>query len=371
MISLTEWLNKKLNLPNSKISSTLELLDSGATIPFISRYRKEATGNLDEVQIEAIHKYSQQFKEIEKRKEFILKSIEEQRKLSSDLKTKIEGSFDLIELEDIYLPYKQKRETKADKAIKKGLEPLAKMIMSQEVRGLNETAKRFVKGEVADVEEALEGARHIIAEWMNERQSLRDLLRRIIQQQAMLESSVVKSKAEEAEKFKDYFDWKESLRRVPAHRFLAMSRGEKLGYLRVKITLNKEEVESKIVSFFNRKNNFETASQIELACKDAWKRLLQPALENEFKKAFKEKADLESIKVFAENLRQLLLAAPIGQKRVMAIDPGFRTGCKVVYLDETGKLLYNETIYPHPPKNEAKQAAKKITTLVSAYKIEA
>ncbi|MDA9312312.1 RNA-binding transcriptional accessory protein [Vicingaceae bacterium] len=370
-IILSDWLTKTLNIPQKSVIATLELLDSGATIPFISRYRKEATGNLDEVEIESIFRESERFKELEKRKESILKSIDAQGKLTSALKEQIQGTFELTTLEDIYLPYKLKRETKANKAIKKGLEPLAKIIMSQEVKGLKSTASKFVTKEVADVEEVLEGARHIIAEWINERLAVRDILRRSIEQKAVLESKQVKGKDEEAEKFKDYFDWSEPLKKVPAHRFLAMARGEKLGYLRIKISLDKAESEEKITNYIIRKNNFETAEQIELAIVDSWKRLLHPSLENEFKKKHKEEADLASIQVFSENLRQLLLAPPLGQKRTMAIDPGFRTGCKVVCLDETGKLLYNETIYPNPPKNEGKMAAKKIGTMVSAYKIDA
>ena len=369
--TLLNWLHRSLNLSISSVKSTLELMDSGATIPFISRYRKEATGNLDEVQIENIFKEAERFKELEKRKESILKSITEQGKLTAALKVQILETYDSTTLEDLYLPFKQKRETKADKAIKKGLEPLAKIIMAQEINGLKSAGARFVNNQVADVDEAFEGARHIIAEWMNERQALRDILRKEIQQKAMLESKLVKGKEAEAEKFKDYFDWSEALKRVPAHRFLAMTRGEKLGYLRLNVSLPKTEIEERIANYFIRKNNNETAKQIKLAVVDAWKRLLLPALENEFKKKHKEAADVFSIQVFSENLRQLLLAAPLGQKRTMAIDPGFRSGCKVVCLDETGKLLHNETIYPHPPKNNAKMAAKKIETMVSAYKIEA
>ena len=369
--TLLNWLHRSLNLPVNSVKSTLKLMDSGATIPFISRYRKEATGNLDEVQIENIFKEAERFKELEKRKESILKSITEQGKLTIALKVQILETYDSTTLEDLYLPFKQKRETKADKAIKKGLEPLAKIIMAQEINGLKSAGARFVNNQVADVDEAFEGARHIIAEWMNERQALRDILRKEIQQKAMLESKLVKGKEAEAEKFKDYFDWSEALKRVPAHRFLAMTRGEKLGYLRLKVSLPKTEIEERIANYFIRKNNNETAKQIKLAVVDAWKRLLLPALENEFKKKHKEAADVFSIQVFSENLRQLLLAAPLGQKRTMAIDPGFRSGCKVVCLDETGKLLHNETIYPHPPKNDAKMAAKKIETMVSAYKIEA
>jgi len=370
-ISLSTWLVTTLNLPKRSVQATLELLEAGATIPFISRYRKEATGNLDEVEIESIFKESERFKELEKRKATILKSIDEQAKLTSALKEQILGIFELTKLEDLYLPFKQKRETKADKAIKKGLEPLAKIIMSEEVRNLVSTANQFVKKDVSSAEEALEGARHIIAEWINERQVVRDLLRRNMDQKAVLESKLIKGKEVEAEKFKDYFAWTEPLKRTPAHRFLAMGRGEKLGFLRIKITLEKLETEERIAQYFIRKNNVETAEQIRLSVSDAWKRLLHPSLENEFKKKHKETADIASIHVFSENLKQLLLAPPLGQKRTMAIDPGFRTGCKVVCLDETGKLLHNETIYPHPPKSDEKMAAKKISTMVSSYKVEA
>ena len=297
--TLSNWLTKTLNLSQKSVEATLELLDSGATIPFISRYRKEATGNLDEVEIESIFKESERFKELEKRKETILKSIDEQGKLTSSLKEQIQETFELTTLEDIYLPYKQKRETKVDKAIKKGLEPLAKIIMSQEVKGLKSTASKFVTKEVTDVEEALEGARHIIAEWINERTAVRDILRRAMEQKALLESKIIKGKEEEAEKFKDYFAWAEPLKRTPAHRFLAISRGEKLGYLRIKLTLEKAEAEEKITNYIIRKNNFETAEQIELAIADSWKRLLHPSLENEFKKKHKEAADLASIQVFS------------------------------------------------------------------------
>lgn len=369
--TVTKWVSAKTNLQESKVNATLELINGGATIPFISRYRKEATGNLDELEIEAIEKYASQYKEIEKRKETILKSIEEQGKLTEELSAKIKSTYDLTALEDIYLPFKPRKETKADKARKLGLEPLAKMIMAQDIQDLSYTVKRFINLAVKTEEEALEGARFIIAEWMNERKALRDTLRRTIQHKAILVSQLVKGKEEEGEKFKDYFKWEEQLKRVAAHRFLAMVRGEKEGILRVKINLPKEEVEASILSFFVRKQNVITTKQIQLVAKDAWKRLLHPSLESEFKKLHKERADKESINVFVANLRQLLLAPPLGEKRVLAIDPGFRTGCKVVCLDETGGLLHNETIYPHPPKNEAKQAAQKIKTLVNAYKIDA
>ena len=370
MQKASSYISKETSILEHQVQAVLNLLKEDATIPFIARYRKEATGNLDEVQIESIHKSYSQFQELEKRKEYILKVIEEKGKLTGDLKEKIESCFSLTTLEDIYLPYKSKRESKADKARKAGLEPLAKMIMSQKLNNVFGTAARFLSKDVQTEEEALEGARNIIAEWMNERQSLRDKLRYQIGRKGKVTSSVVKTKQEEAEKFSNYFDWSEDLYRIPAHRFLAINRGENLGFLRFKIELPKKETEELIAGFFIRGNHEECNEQIRLAAKDAWKRLLHPSLESEFKKLHKLKADEASIKVFGENLRQLLLKAPVGEKRVMAIDPGFRTGCKVVCLDETGKLLYNETIYPHPPKNEVKQATKKIATLVSAYKVE-
>ncbi len=365
------YVNSITNTPKNQIEATLKLLEQDATIPFIARYRKEATGNLDEVEIENIYKLNLTFQELQKRKEYVLKTIKEQGKLTEDLVKSISDCYDLNSLEDIYLPYKSKRETKADKARKLGLEPLAKIIMSQNNMDINGVAKSYLNKEVSTIEAALEGARFIMAEWMNERIPLRDMLRKMMERKAKVVSTLVKSKKEEAEKFKDYFHWEEDLYRIPAHRFLAISRGENLGFLKFKIELSKAEVESKISNYFIRGNNFSANEQIELAAKDAWRRLLHPALENEFKKLHKVKADETSIKVFGENLKQLLLAAPLGEKRIMAIDPGFRTGCKVVCLDETGNLLYNETIYPHPPKNELKQAIKKISTLASAYKIDA
>ena len=371
MNNALSFIIKQVSIPTHKIEATLKLLSEDATIPFIARYRKEATGNLDEVEIEQIQKLNQQFVDLEKRKEYVLKVIEEQGKLTPDLKATIQKCSDLTSLEDIYLPFKSKRETKADKARKLGLEPLAKIIMSQQANNLKEIAQKYVTKDVKNIEEALEGARLIIAEWMNERVGLRDALRKTIERKGKVVSTAVKSKTEEAEKFKDYFKWEEDLYRIPAHRFMAISRGENLGFLKFKIELPKAEVETKISSFFIRGNNFAANEQIELAAKDAWKRLLQPALENEFKKQHKLKADETSIKVFGENLKQLLLSAPLGEKRIMAIDPGFRTGCKVVCLDETGNLLYNETIYPHPPKGDTKLAMKKISTMASAYKIEA
>ena len=365
------FISNKVNIPSRQIAATLRLLNEDASIPFIARYRKEATGNLDELQIEAIQKNNQQFQDLEKRKEYILKTIEEQGKLSVELEKEIESCVDPAVLEDLYLPYKAKRETKADKARKQGLEPLAKMVMAQNRPHIVKEANRFLTEEVSTVEDALEGARLIMAEWINERVPLREQLRKMMERHGKVTSTVVKSKIEEAIKFKDYFNWEENLQRIPAHRFLAISRGEKLGFLKFKIALPTDEVEERIAKYFIRGGNAEAETQIKLAAKDAWKRLLHPALENEFKKTSKLKADVTSIKVFGENLKQLLLGAPLGEKRIMAIDPGFRTGCKVVCLDETGGLMYNETIYPHPPKSETKLAMQKIATLASKYRIEA
>lgn len=366
-----EFISKRVKSSEQQIANTVKLIEEGATIPFIARYRKETTGNLDEVEIAEILKLNSLFQDIEKRKESILKTITEQGKLTKELETSIVTCFDLTQLEDIYLPYKPRKETKADQARKLGLKPLAKLIMSQNSVDFQAMVQRFVNDKVETEELALEGARHIISEWINERQSLRDLLRRMMERKSKVSTKLVKGKEEEAEKFKDYFSWEEDLYRIPAHRFLAISRAEKLGFIRFKLELPKSEVEKTIAQFFIKGNNPQINNQIELAAKDAWKRLLHPALENEFKKIHKEKADEVSIRVFGENLRQLLLAAPLGEKRIMAIDPGFRTGCKLVCLDETGALLYNETIYPHPPKNELKQAMKKVSTLASAYKIDA
>lgn len=368
--SASAWVSKKCQLNESRVKACMQLLADGATIPFIARYRKELTQGLDEMQVEQIQKQANLFDEIEKRKETILKSIADQDKLDEKLEQIIRATYDLTDLEDLYLPYKQRKETKADKARKLGLEPLAKIIMAQEARNLSETVKRFINIAVQSEEDALEGARHIIAEWMNERKSLRDMLRRNIFYKASFQSKMVKGKEEEGEKYRDYFDWEEPIKRMAAHRFLAMSRGEKEGVLRLKLKVSKE-ITDQIPKFFIRRDNPETGEQIQIAAKDAWKRLLQPSMESEFKTQLKEKADATSIHVFAENLRQLLLESPLGQKRVLAIDPAFRTGCKLVCLDETGKLLHNETIYPHPPQKEEKLAVKKLKSLVESYKIEA
>ncbi|MCW0482054.1 Tex family protein [Gaoshiqia sediminis] len=359
-----------LNLSPVQVKNTIDLLNDGATVPFISRYRKERTGSLDEVQIGRIKDEKASLEELLKRKETILKTIDEQGQLSSELKSRIETCFDATELEDIYLPYKPKRKTKASIAREKGLEPLAKIIMKQQERDIEGRAMTFVKGEVETVEDALAGGRDIIAEWINENEKARNMVRRAFDIGAVIKSKVVKSKEEEGEKYRDYFDWEEPLKRCPSHRLLAMRRGENEGFLRLSISPDEAGILERLDRFFVRSES-DCGRQVSLAVKDSYKRLLAPFIETEFANAAKLKADQEAIRVFAENLRQLLLAAPLGQKRVLAIDPGYRTGCKVVCLDAQGNLLHNETIYPHKPQEETKQAARKITSLVSAYQVEA
>ncbi|RAJ18097.1 Tex family protein [Olleya aquimaris] len=369
---MIKFITSKTNLPENSIKNTVDLLNQDCTIPFISRYRKEATGNLDEVQIGEIVKYKDQFEALEKRKIAILKALEEQDVLTTELKQKIEACTDLTTLEDLYLPYKKSRKTKAETARKNGLEPLAKIIMSQNANDLESIAFKYVKGEVKTVDEALEGARHIIAEWINERTDIRNNLRKQLERYAMIATTVVKTKKddENAQKFRDYFDWEESLNRIPSHRLLAILRAEKEGFIRVKINIDDvkalENIDRKII-----KSNTACADQLELAISDAYKRLLFPSLSNEALQKAKEKADEAAITVFAKNLKQLLLGSPLGEKRVLAIDPGFRTGCKVVCLDAQGNLLHNETIFPHPPKSDSIGAIKKLATLTEAYKIEA
>ena len=371
-MQLLNFIISQTNLPSKSIENTIQLLNEDCTIPFISRYRKERTGNLDEVQIGDIVKYKTQFEELEKRKATILKALEEQEVLTEELKQKIEATTDLTTLEDIYLPYKKKRKTKAETARKNGLEPLAKMIMSQRVNDLDYTASKYVNNEVETEEDALEGARYIIAEWINERT---DIIKNILYQLekfASITTKVVKAKKddEKAQKFRDYFEWSESLNRCPSHRFLAILRAEKEGFIRVKVEIDNDRALEKMEDRIIRSNN-DCSIQIKLAIQDAYKRLLFPALSNEILNTSKEKADEGAITVFAKNLKQLLLGAPLGEKNILAIDPGFRSGCKVVCLNAQGGLEYNETIYPHAPKNDAIGAMKKINSLVDAYKIEA
>ena len=372
MSTQLKYILSQLQLPEQSVKNTIELLNEDCTIPFISRYRKERTGNLDEVQIGDIVKYKEQFEALEKRKKAILKALEEQDVLTSELKHKIKDTQDLMTLEDLYLPYKKSRKTKAEKARQNGLEPLAKIIMSQKANDIESIAFKYVKGYVYSVEDALEGARHIIAEWINERTDIRNNIRHQLQRFAMISTKVIKTKVtdEKAQKFRDYFDWEESLSRIPSHRLLAILRAESEGFIRVKIEIDNDKALDKIESRMMRSNNA-CAEQIELAIKDAYKRLLLPSLSNEALHIAKEKADESAINVFAKNLKQLLLGSPLGEKRVLAIDPGFRTGCKIVCLDTQGQLKYNETIYPHPPKNDSNGAMKKIASLADAYKIEA
>lgn len=359
-----------LGIAVHQADNTLTLLAGGATIPFISRYRKEATGGLDEVQIGEIKDRNDKLCELAKRKETILSTIEEQGKLTDELRRRIEQSWDATELEDIYLPYKPKRKTRAEAARQKGLEPLAILLMLQRETNLSNRLHTFVKGDVKDEEDALKGARDIIAEQVNEDERARNQLRNQFSRQATITSKVVKGKEEEASKYRDYFDFSEPLKRCSSHRLLAIRRGEAEGLLKVSITPDDEECSERLERMYVRSNN-ECGRQVGEAVRDAYKRLLKPSIETEFAALSKEKADEEAIRVFAGNLRQLLLAPPLGQKRVMGIDPGFRTGCKVVLLDAQGTLLRNETIYPHPPKNELQQAGQKIVNLVKQYQIEA
>lgn len=373
MEEFSQMIAAELKLPAHRIANTLKLLQGGATIPFISRYRKEATGGLDEVQIGDIQTRYEKLCELSKRKETVLSTIEEQGKLTPELKARISACWNATELEDIYLPFKPKRKTRAEAARAKGLEPLALLLMMQKENNLAAKVRNFVKGEVKDEEDALKGARDILAEQISEDERSRNLMRNQFQRQALIQSKVVKGKeAEEASaKYRDYFDFCEPLKKCSSHRLLALRRGESEGVLKVTIFPEDEDMCNECLQrLFVRANN-ECAHQVEEALTDAYKRLLKPAIETEFAALSKEKADEEAIRVFAENLRQLLLAPPLGQKRVMGIDPGFRTGCKVVCLDAQGTLLHNEAIYPHPPKSEYAQAARKIVKLVEQYKIEA
>ena len=365
-----QMISGNLNLPSKQVSATLNLLEGGATIPFISRYRKEVTGGLDEVQIEAIQSQYEKLQETAKRKETILKTIEAQGKLTQELQKRIEQTWDATELEDIYLPYKPKRKSRAETARQLGLEPLSTLLMMQREPNPELIAKRYVKGEVKSVEEALKGARDIIAEQVSENEQSRNYVRNAFGRDAVLTSRVVKTKEAEAAKYRDYFDWQEPLKRCSSHRLLAIRRGEAEGMLKVSITPNDNYCMERLQRQYVRGRNG-SSEQVSMAVDDAYKRLLKPSIESEFAGMSKEKADEEAIKVFAENLRQLLLASPLGQKRVMGIDPGFRTGCKVVCLDAQGNLLHNENIYPHPPVGKTKEAMSRLQKMLEAYRIEA
>ena len=371
-MQLLSFIKSQTNLPEIGIKNTIQLLNEDCTIPFISRYRKERTGNLDEVQIGEIVKFKSQFEELEKRKTTILKALEEQKVLTNELKSKIDVANTLIVLEDIYLPYKKKRKTKAETARKNGLEPLAKIIMSQRANNIDFIATNYLTNEIVNEDDALEGARYIIAEWINERTDIRNNIRYQLEKFAVIASKVIKKfeNEEKAQKYKDYFDWSESLNRCPSHRLLAILRAENEGFIRVKIEIDTERAFAKIEDRIIRTKN-DCSAQIKLAIQDAYKRLLFPALSNEILIASKQKADENAIQVFAKNLKQLLLGAPLGEKTILAIDPGFRSGCKVVCLNAQGGLMYNETIYPHAPQNNQIGAIKKISSLVDAYKIEA
>lgn len=372
MEKFTQMISAALKLPEHRVNNTLKLLQGGATIPFISRYRKEATGGLDEVQIGEIQAAYGKFAELAKRKETVLSAIEGQGKLTDELRSRISNCWNAAELEDIYLPFKPKRKTRAEIARQKGLEPLAALILLQRENRLMEKARNFVKGDVADEEDALKGARDILAEHFSEDERARSMVRSAFSREAVIVAKAVKGKEtdEAAAKYRDYFDFCEPLKKCTSHRLLAVRRGEAEGVLRVSVSPDDERCVEKLQRMFVHGCN-ECAAQVAEAAADAYKRLIKPGIETEFAAQSKEKADEEAIRVFAGNLRQLLLAPPLGQKRVMGIDPGYRTGCKVVCLDAQGALLHNEAIYPHPPKSEYQQAARKLVKLVEQYKIEA
>ena len=366
------FIKNQTQLTERAIEHTLELLSEGCTIPFIARYRKDKTGNLDEVAIERIAKAQNEYDNICKRKETILSSIEEQGKLTDELRQRIETSFELNELEDLYLPYKKRRKTKGDVAKENGLEPLARQIMAQRPADLSSLASRYLSDKVTTEAEALQGASDIIAEWINENMFIRRTLRKVFQRKALIVTEVAKGKAdeEEAQKYSQYFDWNESLAKAPSHRVLAMLRAEKEGFIKMKVQVDTEEtlpfIEKNII-----KSSGETADFLQKTIKDSYKRLLEPSIANETLQEAKDKADSKAIAVFSENLSQLLLAAPLGEKRILAIDPGYRTGCKVVCLDEKGDLLHHDVIYPHAPQQDTATATKKLRTMVAQYKIEA
>ena len=361
---------KNCGIENWQAENTLKLIEEGATVPFISRYRKERTGNLDEVQIGAVADALDKIKALKERKEAIIKNIEKQGKLTDELKARISKSWDPVEVEDIYAPFKRKTKTRAESAREAGLEPLAKMIMSQGNGNVESMAQRFVKGKVKSTDDAIKGAKDIIAEWVSESEAAKKTIRGIFAREAVIESKVIKGKEEEGEKYKDYFKRSEPLKRCSSHRLLAMRRGESEKILNVSISADKEVCIDRLYRIFVRGDN-ESADEVEDAVEDSYKRLISTSIETEFANASKEKADQEAIKVFSENLRQLLLAPPLGQKRVVGIDPGFRTGCKVVCIDAQGNLLHNETIYPHAPHNKEAQARRSVQKMVEAYNIEA
>ncbi len=368
--SIIQLISHTLSISKRQVIATLELLEGGATIPFIARYRKEMTGSLDEVQVVAIQAESKRLETLLKRRETILQTIREQGKLTSELEAKINNCWDTTELEDLYLPYRPKRKTRASIARDRGLEPLAKIILEQQERDIEGRAEQFITDEVPDAAAALAGARDIIAEWVNEDANARTAVRRLYERGATVSAKVFESEREEGAKYRDYFEYSEPLKHIPSHRLLAIDRAEQEGILRVNIDIEKEQALERLERQFVKANNA-AAEQVILAIKDAYKRLMSPSLETEFRNKAKEKADAEAIQVFTENLRQLLLAAPLGPKRTLAIDPGFRTGCKVVCLDEQGNLLHHTVIYPHPPQSRVMEAGELVQDLISNYNIQA
>lgn len=370
MTTAINFISERTGISARQVTATTKLLDDGSTIPFISRYRKEATGSLNEVEIQAISMAYENFKELEKRKEFIIQAIEGQGLLSNELKEKIKNCIQENELEDLYLPYKPKRRTKAEIARKRGLEPLAKIIMAQNTQDINKTAIKYKNEEVQSADDAISGAADIIAEWISENQSTRNIVRNAFEKYAVISCKVSKGKEEEAANYQNYFDYSSSLKKCNSYRILAMRRGEKENLLQVSIDIDKSIILEKIERKYIRSNN-ECSSIIKEAIADSYKRLIKPSIENEFATLSKENADSTAIALFADNARQLLFAPPLGHKRVLAIDPGYRTGCKIVCLDEQGNLLHNDTIYPTPPKSEFTLSAKKLSYLIEAYKIDA
>jgi uncharacterized protein len=370
-LDFSTYISQTLGIASGQVSATLKLKSEGATIPFISRYRKEATGSLDEVQVAAVFNEAERLQEVEKRKESILKSLEEQGALTEELRARIAECYVLATLEDIYLPYRPKRRTRAAIAREKGLAPLSEELVRQTFVGVDRLAQKYVAGSVANVDEALEGARDIIAEWVSEHETARSRVRSLFEREASISSAVVKGKEEEGAKYRDYFSFGEPLRKCPSHRMLALRRGEAEGFLRVSIAPPQAKAIEMLEKLFV-KNDSESAMQVKAAVTDSYKRLLAPSIETEAAAQSKAKADEEAIRVFAANLRQLLLAPPLGQKNVLAIDPGFRTGCKVVCLDARGNLRHNDTIYPHAAsQGERAAASKKIATMAEAYRIDA
>ncbi len=371
-MELQNYISQHTQLSEKAVQNTLTLLSEDCSIPFIARYRKERTGNLDEIEIGSILRYKEMFDTLEKRKKTILKSLEEQGVLSTELDQKIKETREIISLEDLYLPFKKKRKTKAETARLHGLEPLAKILMSQRTQDINHIAAKYTSDKIENTEKALEGARYIIAEWINERTDIRAIIRTQLARFANISTKVIAAKStdEKAQKFQQYFEWSEALQRIPSHRLLAILRAEEAGYIRIKIQIDSERILAKIAHRIIRSKNACT-SHIEQAIQDSYKRLLYPSLSNEALSNAKEKADTAAIAVFANNLQQLLLGAPLGEKHILGIDPGYRTGCKVVCLNRQGDLVHNETIFPHAPQNKYNEAIKKISTLTNAYKIEA